>query len=127
MTFVYGRAGRDEHRSVELICRAPVVNVRHLDTADVYGPRTNETLVGAAIADRRHGYLIATKCGLVPDPGRGTLVTRPMTRAPTRHRQRPTDNRPHHHSSGSARGAMEALAFVRRRQSPTTDAEARVE
>ena len=39
-----------------------------LDTADVYGPFTNEILVGKAIAGRRDSVVVATKFGIVRDP-----------------------------------------------------------
>jgi aryl-alcohol dehydrogenase-like predicted oxidoreductase len=42
--------------------------VNFLDTADVYGPHTNEELVGAAIKGKRDGVVLATKFGIVRDP-----------------------------------------------------------
>ena len=50
-----------------MIHRAAEIGVTLLDTADMYGPYTNEELVGRAIAGRRDDYFIATKCGLVVD------------------------------------------------------------
>ena len=49
------------HRALEL-------GVTLLDTADAYGPHTNEQLVGGAIADRRDEVVLATKFGIVRDP-----------------------------------------------------------
>ncbi len=56
---------RDEAESVATIHRALELGVDFLDTADVYGPRTNEELVGRAIRDRRDRVVLATKFGNV--------------------------------------------------------------
>jgi aryl-alcohol dehydrogenase-like predicted oxidoreductase len=66
MSEFYG--GRDDDESVATIHRALAVGVTLLDTADVYGPHTNEQLVGRAIADRRDDVVLATKFGIVRDP-----------------------------------------------------------
>jgi aryl-alcohol dehydrogenase-like predicted oxidoreductase len=66
MSEFYG--GRDDDESVATIHRALDVGVTLLDTADVYGPHTNEQLVGRAIADRRDDVMLATKFGIVRDP-----------------------------------------------------------
>jgi aryl-alcohol dehydrogenase-like predicted oxidoreductase len=55
----------DEAAGVRLIQEAIDLGVEHLDTADVYGPFTNESLVGRALAGRRDRVVLATKCGLV--------------------------------------------------------------
>ena len=55
----------DEAAAIEVIRRAIDLGVDHFDTADVYGPFLNESLVGRAIADRRDRVIIATKAGLV--------------------------------------------------------------
>lgn len=55
----------DEAASIDVIRRAMDLGVDHFDTADAYGPFTNEMLVGKAIAGRRDSVVIATKCGLV--------------------------------------------------------------
>ena len=65
MTWAYGAQDRDEAESIATIHRALELGVRLLDTADMYGPYTNEELVGTAIADRRDQVFLATKCGLV--------------------------------------------------------------
>ena len=63
MSEFYG-AG-DDTRSTETIRRALDLGVTFLDTADMYGPYTNEQLVGGAIADRRDEVQLATKFGNV--------------------------------------------------------------
>ena len=63
MSEFYG--GRDEAGSTETLHRALDLGVTLLDTADMYGPFTNEELVGRAIAGRRDEVLLATKFGNV--------------------------------------------------------------
>src|SRR3954452_23337947 len=63
MSEFYGRADEDE--AVRTIHRALDLGVTFLDTADMYGPFTNERLVGRAIADRREHVVLATKFGNV--------------------------------------------------------------
>jgi aryl-alcohol dehydrogenase-like predicted oxidoreductase len=58
-------AGRDEDEAIRTIHRALELGVTLLDTADMYGPFTNEKLVGRAIADRRDQVVLATKFGNV--------------------------------------------------------------
>jgi aryl-alcohol dehydrogenase-like predicted oxidoreductase len=59
MSAFYGST--DEAESIATIQRAPEVGVNFLDTAQLYGPLTNEELVGRAIKGRRDEYVIATK------------------------------------------------------------------
>jgi aryl-alcohol dehydrogenase-like predicted oxidoreductase len=66
MSEFYGEGDDDE--SIAVIHRALELGVNFLDTADVYGPHTNEVLVGRAIADRRDEVFLATKFGSVRDP-----------------------------------------------------------
>ena len=63
MSEFYGETDEDE--AVATIHRALDLGVNFLDTADVYGPFTNERLVGRAIADRRDTVILATKFGNV--------------------------------------------------------------
>jgi aryl-alcohol dehydrogenase-like predicted oxidoreductase len=65
MSEFYG-AG-DEAESIRTIHRALELGVTMLDTADMYGPFTNEQLVGKAIRDRRDKVFLATKFGIVRD------------------------------------------------------------
>ena len=60
-------AGRDDEESIRTIHRALDLGVTFLDTADMYGPHTNENLVGRAIRDRRTSVVLATKFGNVRD------------------------------------------------------------
>ena len=59
---------RDEAEAMATIQRAIDLGVTLLDTADMYGPYTNEELVGRAIRGRRQAVVLATKCGIVRDP-----------------------------------------------------------
>jgi aryl-alcohol dehydrogenase-like predicted oxidoreductase len=56
-------SGRDDKAAIATIHRALELGITFLDTADMYGPFTNEELVGRAIADRRDRVVIATKFG----------------------------------------------------------------
>src|SRR3712207_8803924 len=61
MSEFYGSA--DETEAIATIRRALELGVTFLDTADMYGPFTNERLIGRAIAGRRDDVVIATKFG----------------------------------------------------------------
>ena len=66
-------AGSDDE-SVRAIHRALDLGVTHIDTAEIYGPYSNEELVGRAIKDRRNQVVLATKFGLVSHSGGGPGV-----------------------------------------------------
>jgi aryl-alcohol dehydrogenase-like predicted oxidoreductase len=70
MSFGYGPAG-DKAEMISLIRSAVERGVTFFDTAEVYGPFTNEELVGEALAPLRDGVAIATKFGFKLDPGTG--------------------------------------------------------
>lgn len=72
MSEFYGAT--DEAEAVATIHRALDLGCTFLDTADMYGPHTNEQLVGRAIKGRRDEVVLATKFGIVRDP------THPMIR-----------------------------------------------
>jgi aryl-alcohol dehydrogenase-like predicted oxidoreductase len=64
MSQSYGTAEeRDERESIATIHRAIELGVTFLDTAEVYGPYTNEELLGRALQGKREGMIIATKFG----------------------------------------------------------------
>src|SRR3981081_4092703 len=71
MTVGYGPAS-DKKEMISLIRTAVERGVTFFDTAEVYGPFTNEELVGEALAPLRDQVVIATKFGFKPDPNGGT-------------------------------------------------------
>ncbi|MEU8095713.1 aldo/keto reductase [Streptomyces rubiginosohelvolus] len=89
MSWAYDELGRDDAASVAVVHRAVELGCTLIDTADMYGPFTNEELVGRALRGRRDEVVLATKGGLVVDD--------PTTYASHR------DGRPEH-----LRGAFEA-------------------
>jgi aryl-alcohol dehydrogenase-like predicted oxidoreductase len=70
MSFGYGPAA-DQKEMISLIRTAVDLGVTFFDTAEVYGPFTNEELVGEALAPIRGQVAIATKFGFAPDPAGG--------------------------------------------------------
>ncbi|MBN9466890.1 aldo/keto reductase [Brevundimonas sp.] len=72
MSAFYG--GADEAQSIAVIHRALDLGVTLFDTAEMYGPHTNEVLVGKALKDRRDQAFIATKFGINRQPD-GSAVT----------------------------------------------------
>ena len=71
MSAAYTGAGTDDAESIRTIHRALDLGVTLIDTAEIYGPFTNEELVGRAIKDRRDDVVLATKFGLVSHAGGG--------------------------------------------------------
>ncbi len=71
MSAFYGET--DSEESLAALRRAPEIGVNFLDTAEMYGPHTNEELVGKAIAGRRGDYVIATKFGVRSEDGQRVL------------------------------------------------------
>ncbi|HXQ76584.1 MAG TPA: aldo/keto reductase, partial [Gemmatimonadaceae bacterium] len=74
MTSYYNVDAIDDNESIRTIHRALDLGVTHIDTAEIYGPYTNEELVGKAIKDRRNQVVLATKFGLVSHAGGGAGV-----------------------------------------------------
>jgi aryl-alcohol dehydrogenase-like predicted oxidoreductase len=71
---------RDDVESIATIHRALDLGITLFDTADIYGPFTNEVLVGRALSGRRDGVVLATKFGFQrdpADPGRRVINGRP--------------------------------------------------
>ncbi|CAI0707317.1 TPA: aldo/keto reductase [Serratia fonticola] len=60
--------GYDEQEAIATLHRALELGVTLLDTADMYGPHTNEQLIGKAIKGKRDQVFLATKFGIVRDP-----------------------------------------------------------
>jgi aryl-alcohol dehydrogenase-like predicted oxidoreductase len=61
-------SGRDDTESIATVHRALELGLTFFDTADVYGPHTNEELVGRALQGKRDQVVLATKFGIVRDP-----------------------------------------------------------
>jgi aryl-alcohol dehydrogenase-like predicted oxidoreductase len=74
MSEFYGQG--DEAESIATIHRALELGIGFIDTADMYGPFTNEMLVGKAIRNRRDAVVLATKFGNVRGPNREFLGIR---------------------------------------------------
>jgi aryl-alcohol dehydrogenase-like predicted oxidoreductase len=71
MSFAYTGAGTDDAESIRAIHRAIDLGVTLIDTAEVYGPYTNEELVGKALRGRRDDVVLATKFGMISHGGGG--------------------------------------------------------
>jgi aryl-alcohol dehydrogenase-like predicted oxidoreductase len=66
MSEFYGQA--DDAQSIKTIQEAYQLGITFFDTADIYGPHTNEVLVGKAVKPFRRNICLATKFGIVRDP-----------------------------------------------------------
>jgi len=71
MSEFYG--ARDEEESLATIDRALELGIDFLDTSDIYGPHTNEVLVGKGLKGRRSSFFLATKFGILRDPANPAL------------------------------------------------------
>ncbi len=71
MSTAYTGAGTDDAESIRTVHRALELGVTLIDTAEVYGPFTNEELVGRAISGRRDQVVLATKFGMISHRGGG--------------------------------------------------------
>src|ERR1700754_5188058 len=69
MSDYYAGAGSNDDASIRTIHRALDLGISYLDTAEIYGPYTNEELVGRAIATRRDEVVLATKFGFISHRG----------------------------------------------------------
>jgi aryl-alcohol dehydrogenase-like predicted oxidoreductase len=74
MSGYYNIGAGSDAESIRAIHRALDLGVTHLDTAEIYGPYTNEELVGRAIKGRRDEVVLATKFGIVSHSGGGPGV-----------------------------------------------------
>ncbi|MEC5170912.1 aryl-alcohol dehydrogenase-like predicted oxidoreductase [Glaciihabitans sp. GrIS 2.15] len=72
MSAFYSGAGRDDAGAIATIHRAIDLGVTFFDTAEIYGPYTNESLLGQALAGRREKVVIATKFGTILHRGDST-------------------------------------------------------
>jgi aryl-alcohol dehydrogenase-like predicted oxidoreductase len=69
---------KDRANSLRVLRRAVELGVNFFDTAESYGPQTNETLIAEALHPYPKGFVVATKCGLArPSPGRWDDDCRP--------------------------------------------------
>jgi aryl-alcohol dehydrogenase-like predicted oxidoreductase len=69
MSAEYNTADIDDERSLAVLARAVELGVTLFDTADAYGPFTNESLLGRGLRGHARDVVIATKVGLVMEPG----------------------------------------------------------
>jgi aryl-alcohol dehydrogenase-like predicted oxidoreductase len=68
----------DRKHALKVLRRAVELGVNFFDTAESYGPQTDETLIGEALHPYPKGFVVATKCGLArPSPGRWDADCRP--------------------------------------------------
>jgi aryl-alcohol dehydrogenase-like predicted oxidoreductase len=79
MSFAYTGAGSDDTESIRTIHRAIDLGVTMIDTAEVYGPYTNEELLGRALKGRRDQVVLATKFGMISHTGRDGLDSSPAS------------------------------------------------
>jgi len=82
MSAFYTGAGVDDAESIRTIHRALDLGITFIDTAEIYGPYTNEELVGRALAGRRHEVVLATKFGLLSHRDGADTTTRTLDSSP---------------------------------------------
>ncbi|MDX6582693.1 MAG: hypothetical protein QOI10_1877 [Solirubrobacterales bacterium] len=80
MSAFYGSTDEDE--AIATIERALELGIDFLDTAEMYGPHTNEKLVGKAVAGKRDEYVIATKFGIRAERGADGSINRVIDGSP---------------------------------------------
>jgi len=68
-------SGRDDTESLATLERALDLGITFLDTAEAYGPYTNEELLGRFLKERRQKVQLATKFGIVRDPNDASKVS----------------------------------------------------
>jgi aryl-alcohol dehydrogenase-like predicted oxidoreductase len=73
MSHLYTGRHQSDEDSIRTIHRAIDLGVTHIDTAELYGPFTNEALVGKALKGRRDSVVLATKFGLISHVGGGNV------------------------------------------------------
>src|SRR6202023_3358257 len=98
MSVGYGPAS-DKKEMISLIRTAVERGVTFFDTAEAYGPFTNEELVGEALAPLRDQVVIATKFGCKPDPNGGPALNTRWTAKTVA--QNTSRRSPRHRSSAS--------------------------
>jgi len=81
MSFGYGPAA-DKQEMISLLRAAVERGVTFFDTAEIYGPYTNEELVGEALAPFREKVVIATKFGFKIDPNTGKVLVKTLQGLP---------------------------------------------
>ncbi|MEU5879154.1 aldo/keto reductase [Spirillospora sp. NPDC047279] len=79
MSFAYTGAGSDDAESIRTLHRALDLGVTMIDTAEVYGPYTNEELLGRALKGHRDRAVVATKFGMISHTGRNGLDSSPAS------------------------------------------------
>lgn len=79
MSTAYSPSQQDDAESIRTIHRAIELGVTLIDTAEVYGPYTNEELVGRALKDRRDQVVLATKYGQISHTGRDGFDSSPAS------------------------------------------------
>src|SRR5438552_2312032 len=118
MSGAYTGAGVDDAESIRTIRRALDLGITLLDAAEVYGPYTNEELVGRAIAGRRDQVVLATKFGNISHSRSGTSASPRPARRRSGGRTRSIRSRRSRPSTRSGR----AIPRLRSRRSPASPA-----